>query len=107
MACEYLLLNGVPIDAVDDLGYSALHMSTERGFIAQVYLLLKHKAKYDIEANDGKKPLDIAVEQRNADIVTLLVGFQFLNYISYIIFYKEMINDFLSIYKNKSLYIYI
>ncbi|KAM7363974.1 centaurin beta 1A isoform 1-T1 [Cochliomyia hominivorax] len=72
MACEYLLLNGVPIDSVDDMGYSALHMSTEKGFIAQVYLLLKHKAKYDIEANDGKKPLDIAVDQRNADIVTLL-----------------------------------
>ncbi|XP_059218799.1 arf-GAP with coiled-coil, ANK repeat and PH domain-containing protein 2 isoform X2 [Stomoxys calcitrans] len=72
MACEYLLLNGVPIDVVDDNGYSALHISTEKGFIAQVYLLLKHKAKYDLKANDGKNPLDIAVEQRNADIVTLL-----------------------------------
>ncbi|XP_037947536.1 arf-GAP with coiled-coil, ANK repeat and PH domain-containing protein 2 isoform X2 [Teleopsis dalmanni] len=72
MACEYLLLNGVPIDAVDDNGLSALHMSTDKGYIAQVYLLLKHKAKYDTESNDGKKPLDIAVDQRNADIVTLL-----------------------------------
>lgn len=71
MACEYLLLNGVPIDIVDDNGYSALHLSTSKGFIAQVYLLLKHKAKYDIEAYNGKKPLDIAVDQRNADIVTL------------------------------------
>uniref|UniRef100_A0A1A9W837 Arf-GAP with coiled-coil, ANK repeat and PH domain-containing protein 2 n=1 Tax=Glossina brevipalpis TaxID=37001 RepID=A0A1A9W837_9MUSC len=72
MACEYLLLNGIPIDSVDANGLSALHISTSKGFIAQVYLLLKHKAKYDIEANDGKKPLDIAVDQRNADIVTLL-----------------------------------
>ncbi|KAL9892884.1 arf-GAP with coiled-coil, ANK repeat and PH domain-containing protein 2 isoform X3 [Glossina fuscipes] len=72
MACEYLLLNGIPIDSVDVNGLSALHISTSKGYIAQVYLLLKHKAKYDIEANDGKKPLDIAVDQRNADIVTLL-----------------------------------
>lgn len=73
MACEYLLLNGIPIDSVDVNGLSALHISTSKGYIAQVYLLLKHKAKYDIEANDGKKPLDIAVDQRNADIVTLYV----------------------------------
>ncbi|XP_014097855.2 arf-GAP with coiled-coil, ANK repeat and PH domain-containing protein 2 isoform X1 [Bactrocera oleae] len=72
MACEYLLLNGVPIDAADDNGETALHMSTARGYIAQVYLLLKHKAKYDTESHEGKKPLDIAVDQRNADIVTLL-----------------------------------
>ncbi|XP_055849506.1 arf-GAP with coiled-coil, ANK repeat and PH domain-containing protein 2 isoform X1 [Episyrphus balteatus] len=72
MACEFLLLNGVPIDVIDDFGYSALHLSTQKGCIAQAYLLLKHKAKYDIVAKDGKKPLDIAVDQRNADIVTLL-----------------------------------
>lgn len=71
MACEYLLLNGIPIDSVDDLGYSALHLATEKGCIAQTYLLLKHKARYDIQAKDGKKPIDIAVDQRNADIVTL------------------------------------
>lgn len=71
MACEYLLLNGVPIDAADDNGETALHMSTAKGSIAQVYLLLKHKAKYDTESNDGKNPLKIAVEQCNADIVTL------------------------------------
>lgn len=71
MACEFLLLNGVPIDVVDDNGYSALHLTTQKGSIAQAYLLLKHKAKYDIVAKDGKKPLDIAVDQQNADIVTL------------------------------------
>ncbi|XP_067618974.1 arf-GAP with coiled-coil, ANK repeat and PH domain-containing protein 2 isoform X3 [Eurosta solidaginis] len=71
MACEYLLLNGVPIDSADDNGETALHLSTAKGYIAQVYLLLKHKAKYDTESNYGKKPLDIAVDQRNADIVTL------------------------------------
>ncbi|KAH8312467.1 hypothetical protein KR044_010871 [Drosophila immigrans] len=72
MACEYLLLNGAAIDAVDELGYSALHISTAKGHIAQVYLLLKHKAAYNLASSDGKKALDIAVEQKNADIVTLL-----------------------------------
>lgn len=71
MACEYLLLNGAAIDGVDELGYSALHISTAKGHIAQVYLLLKHKAAYDLASSDGKKALDIAVEQKNADIVTL------------------------------------
>ncbi|KAH8236529.1 hypothetical protein KR026_004315, partial [Drosophila bipectinata] len=72
MACEYLLLNGAAIDAVDELGYTALHISTAKGHIAQVYLLLKHKAAYDLASSDGKKALDIAVDQENADIVTLL-----------------------------------
>ncbi|CAD7077861.1 unnamed protein product [Hermetia illucens] len=72
MACEYLLLNGVPIDTIDDIGYTALHLATAKGCIAQSYLLLKHRARHDIVAKDGKQPLDIAVDQRNADIVTLL-----------------------------------
>lgn len=71
MACEFLLLNGVQIDVTDDNGYTALHLATQKGCIAQAYLLLKHKAKYDSVAKDGKKPIDIAVDQRNADIVTL------------------------------------
>ena len=71
MACEFLLLNGVPLDTPDDFGYTPLHLATKKGCIAQAYLLLKHKAKYDLVAKDGKKPIDIAVDQRNADIVTL------------------------------------
>lgn len=71
MACEFLLLNGVPIDAVDDKGYTALHLATEKGCTSQAYLLLKHRAKHDIEGCDGKRPIDIAVDKANADIVTL------------------------------------
>lgn len=71
MACEYLLLNGVPIDTADDNGYTGLHLATEKGCTAQAYLLLKHRAKYDLLAKNNKQPLDIAIEQANADIVTL------------------------------------
>lgn len=70
-ACEFLILNGFPINAVDENGHTPLHLATERGFTAQAYLLLKHQAKHDVVSKDGKKPIDIAVEQANADIVTL------------------------------------
>lgn len=71
MACEYLLLNGIPIDVADDTGYTALHLATEKGSTSQAFLLLKHRAKHDALALDGRRPIDIAVEQANADIVTL------------------------------------
>lgn len=70
-ASEFLLLNGCKINAVDDNGYTSLRLATQSGFTAQAYLLLKHQAKHDIAANDRKQPIDIAVEQGNADIVTL------------------------------------
>lgn len=71
MAVEYLLLNGVDVNAQDENGYTALHLATERGNTAQAYLLLKNRAKHDIQAGNGKVALDIAVDCANADIVTL------------------------------------
>lgn len=71
MAVEYLLLNGVEVNAQDENGYTALHLATERGNTAQAYLLLKNRAKHDIPAANGKQALDIAVDCANADIVTL------------------------------------
>lgn len=71
MAVEFLLLNGVDINAQDANGYTALHLATERGNTAQAYLLLKNRAKHDIPAGNGKLALDIAVDCANADIVTL------------------------------------
>lgn len=71
MAVEFLLLNGLDINAQDSNGYTALHLATERGNTAQAYLLLKNRAKHDILAGNGKSALDIAVDCANADIVTL------------------------------------
>lgn len=71
MAVEFLLLNGVDVNAQDEQGYTALHLATERGNTAQAYLLLKNRAKHDILATNGKLALDIAVDCANADIVTL------------------------------------
>ncbi|KAK9501888.1 hypothetical protein O3M35_012526 [Rhynocoris fuscipes] len=72
MACEYLLLNGVPINAQDSNGKTPLHLATEMGHTAQVCLLLKHRANQHLKDINGVEPLDTAVKMANADIVTLL-----------------------------------
>lgn len=61
MTCEFLLLNGANINCVDLKGFTPLHLSIETGNTALAYLLLKHKAKYDLTTNDGKLPIDFAV----------------------------------------------
>lgn len=55
MTCEYLLLNGANLNCADAKGYTPLHLSIEIGNTALAYLLLKHKAKYDMTTNDGNK----------------------------------------------------
>ena len=86
MACEFLILNSVRIDAVDAHGNSALHMAAKQGntgqvsfhaslfllFGFQVCLLLKHHADHHLKNIEGQEPLDIAVANSDADIVTLL-----------------------------------
>ncbi|XP_050080063.1 arf-GAP with coiled-coil, ANK repeat and PH domain-containing protein 1 [Anopheles maculipalpis] len=72
MSCEFLLLNGAPINATDRYGRTPLHLAAEQGSAAQAYLLLKHKARYDLADVNGRQPIDIAVEKEDADIVTLL-----------------------------------
>lgn len=71
MTCEFLILNGANINCLDRNGYTPLHLSIETGNTALAYLLLKHKAKYDITTNDGKLPIDFAVQTavRNRNLI--------------------------------------
>lgn len=62
MTCEFLLLNGANINCADKKGYTPLHLSIEIGNTALAYLLLKHKAKYQVTTNDGRYPIDLAIE---------------------------------------------
>jgi len=72
MALEFLILNGAKTTSVDADGDTALHMAAMRGNTGQVCLLLKHRADHHKVNNEGKQPLDIAVANADADVVTLL-----------------------------------
>lgn len=111
MSCEYLLINGCEINTTDRNGYTALHLAAENGSTAQAYLLLKHKAKYDIRAVNAKLPIDIAVERTDADIVTLLrlaqlndeigPGEDGGNYLGGDSTYNDVMNDFSHLTSNQ------
>ncbi|XP_073089102.1 arf-GAP with coiled-coil, ANK repeat and PH domain-containing protein 3 [Manis javanica] len=72
IVCEFLLQNGADVNQRDSRGRAPLHHATLLGRTGQVCLFLKRGA--DQHAVDHKKqdPLSIAVQEANADIVTLL-----------------------------------
>ena len=72
MSAEFLLLNGAKINAVDMKGNTSLHLAAEHGSTGQVCLLLKHRADHHVRNLQGLTALDIAVQNSDADIVTLL-----------------------------------
>lgn len=72
LACEFLLLNGAKINALDRDGNTPLHLAVSQGNTGQVCLLLKHRANRHFKNKLGQVALDIAVQNSDADIVTLL-----------------------------------
>ncbi|CAG5128146.1 unnamed protein product, partial [Candidula unifasciata] len=71
-ACEFLLLNNAKLDRKDRKGRTPLHHATILGHTGQVCQFLKRRADQNAKDNKGMTPLMIAVENANADIVTLL-----------------------------------
>uniref|UniRef100_A0A671TYB6 Arf-GAP with coiled-coil, ANK repeat and PH domain-containing protein n=1 Tax=Sparus aurata TaxID=8175 RepID=A0A671TYB6_SPAAU len=72
IACEFLLQNAADVNQRDTRGRGPLHHATYLGHTGQVCLFLKRGATQNDEDEDGQDPLSIAVQQANADIVTLL-----------------------------------
>ncbi|XP_064461329.1 arf-GAP with coiled-coil, ANK repeat and PH domain-containing protein 2-like [Ornithodoros turicata] len=72
MACEFLLLNGAKLDNADSKGRTSLHVSTLLGNTGQVCLLLKHGADQHSQDLDGATALQMAINNANPDIVTML-----------------------------------
>ncbi|XP_028654236.2 arf-GAP with coiled-coil, ANK repeat and PH domain-containing protein 1 isoform X1 [Erpetoichthys calabaricus] len=72
VACEFLLQNGANVNQKDSLGHSPLHHATILGHTGLVCLFLKRGADQQARDENGKDPLTIAIDNANADIVTLL-----------------------------------
>ncbi|RXN21660.1 arf-GAP with coiled- ANK repeat and PH domain-containing 1-like protein [Labeo rohita] len=71
-ACEFLLQNGANVNQVDSNGRGPLHHATILGHTGLVCLFLKRGADYNAKDMDDKDPIGIAIDNANADIVTLL-----------------------------------
>ncbi|XP_077598364.1 arf-GAP with coiled-coil, ANK repeat and PH domain-containing protein 1 isoform X2 [Stigmatopora nigra] len=71
-ACEFLLQNGADVNQVDRNGRAPLHHATILGHTGLVCLFLKRGADYNARDVNRKDPITIAVDNANADIVTLL-----------------------------------
>ncbi|KAK7909812.1 hypothetical protein WMY93_014496 [Mugilogobius chulae] len=71
-ACEFLLQNGANVNHADSSGRGPLHHATILGHTGLVCLFLKRGADYNAKDKDQKDPITIAVDNANADIVTLL-----------------------------------
>ncbi|RVE71031.1 hypothetical protein OJAV_G00069990 [Oryzias javanicus] len=72
VACELLLQNAADVNQRDVRGRGPLHHATYLGHTGQVCLFLKRGATQNDGDEEGQDPLSIAVQQANADIVTLL-----------------------------------
>ncbi|XP_056156177.1 arf-GAP with coiled-coil, ANK repeat and PH domain-containing protein 1 [Lampris incognitus] len=71
-ACEFLLQNGANVNQADSAGRGPLHHATILGHTGLVCLFLKRGADYNARDKNDKDPITIAVDNANADIVTLL-----------------------------------
>ncbi|XP_051756534.1 arf-GAP with coiled-coil, ANK repeat and PH domain-containing protein 1 [Ctenopharyngodon idella] len=71
-ACEFLLQNGANVNQVDLKGRGPLHHATILGHTGLVCLFLKRGADYNAKDVEDKDPIGIAIDNANADIVTLL-----------------------------------
>lgn len=71
---ELLLKNGVLLDLVDSNGNTPLHISAYNGDFKSTKLLLDLGALSDLKNLQGKTPIDLATEQSNNPIKTMLSG---------------------------------
>uniref|UniRef100_A0A3B4VFC2 Arf-GAP with coiled-coil, ANK repeat and PH domain-containing protein n=1 Tax=Seriola dumerili TaxID=41447 RepID=A0A3B4VFC2_SERDU len=72
-ACEFLLQNSANVNQVDSNGRGPLHHATILGHTL-VCLFLKRGADYNARDKNQKDPITIAVDNANADIVTLRIA---------------------------------
>nr|NP_001072017.1 zinc finger protein [Ciona intestinalis]BAE93283.1 zinc finger protein [Ciona intestinalis] len=71
-ACEFMLANGAKIETFDWKKRTALHYAALHNHTSVACQLLKRRMDLNAVDEDGKSALDIAVDEANADIVTLI-----------------------------------
>jgi Ankyrin repeats (3 copies) len=72
---KYSLKNGVDINECDEQGFTALHWAAYYGYEDLLLLLLKRKAKIDIQDTYGFTPLHYAVQYGRTTIVKYLLAY--------------------------------
>lgn len=72
LLAEYLMLNGAKMNVLDGHLNTPLHVAAEHGRTRQVIQLLKRSADKNVSNQLGKNPLDLALGNAHADIVTIL-----------------------------------
>ncbi|EFO19793.1 GTP-ase activating protein for Arf containing protein [Loa loa] len=69
---EFLLLNGAKVNALDSSLNTALHIAASKACTLIVCQLMKRGADQRLRNRLNETPLDLAIEGKHADIVTLL-----------------------------------
>nr|QBK85919.1 MAG: ankyrin repeat protein [Marseillevirus LCMAC101] len=64
----YLLNHGADINAQNDTGWTALRQATNYQYMGMVYKLLDEGADYEIEDNEGLKPLEALIPEYRKNI---------------------------------------
>ncbi|KAI8381358.1 uncharacterized protein BYT42DRAFT_566268 [Radiomyces spectabilis] len=77
IAVEFLLQWSSDVNQQDAKGWTSLHYAAAANNVHLVLTLLKRHAKADSTNNDGKTPLDLAVDNQNVQAVTALRLFAF------------------------------
>ncbi|GIY07919.1 ankyrin-1 [Caerostris darwini] len=86
-AVNLLLVRGCDPDAMDEIGYTALHLCSERGYIDLVVLLLEHKARVSFTELDlmekalgnppratiADEPLRLAIKNGHYEVAEILL----------------------------------
>ncbi|MCP9264039.1 Arf-GAP with coiled-coil, ANK repeat and PH domain-containing protein 2 [Dirofilaria immitis] len=72
IAVEFLLLNGAKVNALDSSLNTALHIAASKAYTLIVCQLMKRGADQRLRNRLNETPLDLAIEGKHADIVTLL-----------------------------------
>lgn len=70
---EYLINNGVEVDAKNFAGYTALHWAAYTGRIETLQLLISNKADIEARTEDGKTPLHIAAFRGHLEFLEQLI----------------------------------